>query len=162
MDALHAECRRPLRLASEITLQGVEEMLTRAPLSQFSVLTALGLLVMGSETIVGMWVSGRLAPAGFVVAAFPVLSGMGVLSGIRWMPAVGAVVALLGMWIGFMNPIYTTRLTHPELGVLFWLAYLQLGGMILGLMAGILVTLIADSANGRRVVQLAGTTKSSG
>jgi hypothetical protein len=115
-------------------------MLTRAPLSLFSVLTTLGLLVMGSETIVGMWVNGTLVPAGFVVAAFPVLSGLAVLSGIRWVPALGAAVAVLGMWIGLMNPIFVTRLSHPEIGTLFWLAYVQLSGMILGLVAGSLAT----------------------
>ena len=124
-------------------------MLTRAPLSLYSILTTFGLLVMGSETIVGMSVNGTLVPAGFVVAAFPVLSGLAVLSGIRWMPALGATVAVLGMWIGFMNPIFIARLTHPEIGALFWLAYVQLGGATVAVVAG----LAALRHNYRRVHQ---------
>jgi hypothetical protein len=112
-------------------------MFARAPLSLYSIVTTIGLLVMGSETVVGMWVNGTLVPAGFVVAAFPVLSGVAVMSGIRWLPAVGASVAALGMWIGFQNPIFIARLTHPEIGTLFWLAYVQLGGATVAFVAGI-------------------------
>jgi hypothetical protein len=115
-------------------------MFARAPLSLYSILTTVGLLVMGSETVIGMSVNGTLVPAGFVVASIPVLSGIVVLSGIRWLPALGASVAVLGMWIGFQNPIFIARLTHPEIGALSWLAYVQLSGATLALVAGIAAT----------------------
>jgi len=115
-------------------------MVTRAPLSLCSVLTMLGLIVMGGETVSGMWVNGTLVPTGLIMASVPVLTGLAIASGIRWLPALGATVAILAMVIGSMNPIFITRLTHPEIGTLFWLAYVQVSGAAVALVAGIAAT----------------------
>ena len=96
-------------------------MSTRAPLSGLGKLTLAGLVAMAIGIVWTMWVSGvftLLLNGVFIVPAFVSLAlalGLAYLvaTGIRWMPAVAAVVAAAMLVGALQGPPVTTRLANP-------------------------------------------------
>ena len=111
------------------------------PVSNLSKVTMAGLVAMGAEILIGMRSAGVLVPAGLTFAVLPIFVALLITTGVRWLPGLGAGLALTMMAFAVQSPLFIARVTNPEMGAMFALAILQLAGGCTAVVAGLAATL---------------------
>jgi hypothetical protein len=115
--------------------------ITTKTLSKLDKVTMLGLTVYS----MGIWwiilSQGAYVAAGFMFASLPLLMAAVVLTKVRWIPAVLGVIAAVLMPGAMTSPAQVARLTHPEIIVPFMQGSLEVVGLAVAVVAGIVATI---------------------
>lgn len=130
----------------------------RPPLSGLARLTLLALVVAALGILVGvvegLVKSGLLFVPPLIVGTISLLSAVLIATRIRWMPAVGALYAIIMLLgastLGASSVIL--RMTHPADGLGFVEIWVQMTGTLIAAIAGIATTV-------QVIVQRMGTSK---
>lgn len=119
-------------------------MNNRGPRSLAEKLTVIGLAAAGVGSLwtlaLDYFVLGVFIPPALVVGLVLLAAAGAVASGVRWIPAVGAIVAAGILFGTFQEGVGLQRLTAPESVGLFLANLLTIAGGVLAVVAGVTAT----------------------
>ena len=115
--------------------------MARAPF--WTRLTSIALVVMGTEVLITMVMTGILIPSAVVFGTVPLVLALLVAFGPRWLPALAALWAVMALAGALQYPPFVVRLTTPAMGEWFVLAVAQVVAQIVAAGAGVVATVLA-------------------